>query len=133
MRPLLFTALLGLVSAKTISDKRMQKLVESAKGYEIAMASQPMWFFTQAMGYASCYPTFPLDPYTRKQSKPAHLCKFPDVSCTCRQAGIEPGFKGPEFPVYYSTKRCGDSEIRVAYNLFYQKDGFAPDNTTGHY
>ncbi|KAK5653960.1 hypothetical protein OQA88_7636 [Cercophora sp. LCS_1] len=131
MHLLLVTALLGTASAKQISDKKMQKLVEIPKGWEIAMASQPMWFFTQAMGHPTCYPTYAEDLYTREQRHPAKLCEYPDTSCHCRQPGVEPGYKGPGFPVYYSTKRCGESEIRVAYNLFYQKDGFAPGEENG--
>jgi hypothetical protein len=31
--------------------------------------------------------------------------------------------EGPRFPIYFTTKQCSETEVRVAYNLYYQKDG----------
>jgi hypothetical protein len=33
------------------------------------------------------------------------------------------GNRGPAFPIYFTYKRCSDTEVRVVYNLFYEKDG----------
>lgn len=58
---------------------------------------------------------------------------WPNTGCgSCRVPGVEPGNPGPSFPVYFTYKNCTETEVRVAYNLFYEKDGFALEGISGH-
>jgi hypothetical protein len=57
------------------------------------------------------------------KTKPAPRCPYPYVGCRCRNPAVSIGNRGPQFPVYYSYQKCNDNEVRVAYNLFYEKDG----------
>jgi hypothetical protein len=86
-----------------------------------------MWFFSTALGHPDCYPTWAFLP-NGTRTPPAPLCNWPDTSCGCRtplSEGVQPGNPGPQFPIYFSVKQCSENDIRVAYNLFYEKDGFA--------
>ncbi len=90
-----------------------------------------MWFFGQAMNEPPCYPTAALDG-SGNQMPSSSLCDYPNVGCGCRNPGVGIGNQGPSFPVYYSYQKCSASEVRVAYNLFYQKDGTKPSGLLGH-
>ena len=54
--------------------------------------------------------------------------------CFCQHPTSDIGQKSPDFPIYFSVKRCSDSDIRVSLNLFYQKDGYTLGwlKDTGH-
>lgn len=90
-----------------------------------------VFFFGQALYRPPCYPTWAFsgsvsspDIYdSAHQTKPAPQCQYPDVGCKCRKPGVLKGNQGPPFPIYYTYKKCNDTEIRVAYNLYYEKDG----------
>jgi hypothetical protein len=99
-------------------------------GVQLALAAQPMFLMGQAVGYPPCMPTFA----TRdgKQAVSSPLCAWPDSGCYCRNPGVPLGNPLPSFPVYFSYLRCGDAEVRVAYNLFYTTDGFVPNKIFGH-
>ncbi|EPS34974.1 hypothetical protein PDE_09939 [Penicillium oxalicum 114-2] len=100
-------------------------------GVDLADRYAPMWFFGQAMNQPPCYPTWAFsgspstpDIYDSAHQTPAApQCEYPDVGCHCRNPGVGIGNRGPAFPVYYTYQRCSDTEVRVAYNLFYEKDG----------
>ncbi|KAK0631498.1 hypothetical protein B0T14DRAFT_532226 [Immersiella caudata] len=118
------------LSATPVDDKKMTKMLK-AGGATLALAAQPMWFFGEAMGHPSCYPTSATD-VQGSQTPSVDLCMYPDTGCGCRQAGVKAGKPGPSFPVYYSFKQCNATEVRVAYNLFYEKDGCKPNGLNGH-
>lgn len=103
----------------------------SAGGVELALAAQPMWFFGQTLGNPPCYPTAALDS-DNDQVASGNLCFWPNSGCNCRNPDVPVGNAGPSFPVYFSFKQCTDKEIRVAYNVFYEKDGFRPAFLGGH-
>jgi hypothetical protein len=103
----------------------------SSGGVNLAVAAAPMWFFGQAMKQPPCYPREAVDP-SGKQTPSAALCAWPNAGCHCRNPGVGIGHAGPSFPVYFSFSKCTDTEVRVAYNLFYEKDGFQTAGINGH-
>lgn len=117
-------------AATQLSDDEMTSLL-NAGGVELADRYAPIWFFGQAQKQPPCYPTWAFggspstpDVYdSAHKTPPAPQCQYPDVGCKCRNPGVGIGNPGPAFPIYYTYKRCSDTEVRVVYNLFYQKDG----------
>jgi hypothetical protein len=113
-----------------ITNDQMNGLL-SQGGAELADRYAPMWFFGQALNHPPCYPTWAFggsptsnDVYdSNHKTPPAAQCEYPDVGCKCRKPGVAIGNVGPEFPIYYTFKKCSDTEVRVVYNLFYEKDG----------
>ncbi|KAF4262822.1 hypothetical protein CNMCM8812_000305 [Aspergillus fumigatus] len=108
----------------------MSKLL-SQGGVELADRYAPLWFFGQAQKQPPCYPTWAFggsptssDIYDdAHKTPPAPQCEYPNVGCRCRNPGVGIGNRGPPFPIYFTYKRCSDTEVRVVYNLFYEKDG----------
>nr|XP_036587773.1 uncharacterized protein CTRU02_02689 [Colletotrichum truncatum]KAF6798715.1 hypothetical protein CTRU02_02689 [Colletotrichum truncatum] len=126
----LFAALLGGAQAVTpLTDSQMTTLLNEG-GVGLAMAAQPMWFFGQAMNQPPCIPTWAIS--NNQQTPGSDLCAWPNAGCNCRKPGVGIVNQAPEFPVYYSYNKCNDREVRVAYNLFYEKDGFTPSGVLGH-
>jgi hypothetical protein len=113
-----------------IPDSTMTSMI-NAGGVDLALAAAPMWFFGQALDEPPCYPTFATDS-SGNQVPSSPLCDYPDTGCSCRNPGVAIANPGPSFPVYFSFRQCNSTEVRVAYNLFYQKDGFNPDGVFGH-
>ncbi|PYH81516.1 hypothetical protein BO82DRAFT_81106 [Aspergillus uvarum CBS 121591] len=113
-----------------ITDADMQTLLNQ-DGVELADRYAPLWFFGQALHEVPCYPTWAFggspgspDVYdAAHQTSPAPQCEYPDVGCECRNPGVDAGNPGPAFPIYYTVQRCNETEVRVVYNLFYEKDG----------
>lgn len=125
------TGLLSVALAVTpISDSSMTDLL-NAGGVDLAYAAAPMWFFGQALNQPPCYPTNATNGQGQ-QTPSVGLCNHPNVGCNCRQPGVGITNPGPPFPVYYSYQKCNAGEIRIAYNLFYEKDGVNPEGTFGH-
>ncbi|KAK3987650.1 hypothetical protein QBC44DRAFT_331011 [Cladorrhinum sp. PSN332] len=122
--------LTGTQAATPISSTTMESLL-NAGGVDLAHAAAPMFFFGQAMNRPPCYPTNATTAQGT-QTPSVGLCDYPNVGCNCRQPGIGISNRGPSFPVYYTYNRCTPTEIRVAYNLFYEKDGTTPDQIFGH-
>ncbi|KAK3693457.1 hypothetical protein B0T22DRAFT_401422 [Podospora appendiculata] len=123
--------LLGLASAVTpVSNSDMTNLL-NAGGVDLAVATAPMWFFGQSQNQPPCYPTNATNAQGQ-QTPSAALCDHPNVGCHCRNPGVPITNVGPPFPVYYTYQQCTATEIRVAYNLFYEKDGVNPAGTFGH-
>ncbi|PIG69109.1 hypothetical protein AARAC_009581 [Aspergillus arachidicola] len=121
----------GQTAAVTqITDDDMTSLLNQG-GAELADRYAPMWFFGQALNQPPCYPTWAFggsptsnDVYDSSHKTPAAAqCEYPDVGCKCRNPGVAIKNRAPDFPIYYTFKRCSDTEVRVAYNLFYEKDG----------
>jgi len=89
-----------------------------------------MFHFAQANGNPQCYPNYPFRPDGSKRPAAASE-NWPKIS-TCKQADLNARGWGPNMPVYYNMRNCpnqsgrgdGSTEIRVSYNLFYEKDGF---------
>lgn len=124
-------ALLHAANAVTpVSDSDMTALLNQG-GVNLAIRAAPMFFFGQAMNQPPCYPTFAIDS-SGAQTPSGEPCAWNNAGCNCRTPGVGIGNPGPSFPVYYTYQKCSDTEIRVAYNLFYQKDGFSPDGVFGH-
>ncbi|KAK4231670.1 hypothetical protein QBC38DRAFT_465262 [Podospora fimiseda] len=113
-----------------IPSLTMESLLNEG-GISLALLAQPMFFFGQAMNRPPCYPTNATTAIGT-QTPSVGLCDYPNVGCNCRQPGIGISNPGPSFPVYYSYNRCTPTEIRVVYNLFYEKDGTTPDQIFGH-
>ncbi|KAK4465102.1 hypothetical protein QBC42DRAFT_283728 [Cladorrhinum samala] len=120
----------GIWAVTPVSSAAMESLL-NAGGVDLAYAAAPMFFFGQAMNKPPCYPTNATTGQGT-QTPSAALCDYPNVGCNCRQPGIAISNRGPSFPVYYTYSRCTSAEIRVAYNLFYEKDGTNPDQLFGH-
>lgn len=113
-----------------IPDDEMNTLLDQG-GVELADRYAPMWFFGQSQNQVPCYPTWafggsPTAPDTyddAHKTPPAGQCQYPGVGCKCRSPDVELGNPGPDFPIYYTYQKCGDAEVRMVYNLFYEKDG----------
>ncbi|KAK3937526.1 hypothetical protein QBC46DRAFT_392564 [Diplogelasinospora grovesii] len=120
----------GALAVTPVSDGDMTSLL-NAGGVDLAIAASPMWFFGQALDHPPCYPTNATDA-SGGQTPSASLCDWPNTGCHCRNPGVGIGNPGPAFPVYYSYQKCNSTQVRVAYNLFYEKDGFNPDKIFGH-
>lgn len=112
-----------------VSDADMTTLLNEG-GVSLAMKAQPMFFFGQPMNQPPCIPTFATQD--GKQTPASKLCDYPNFGCDCRTPGVGIGNPSPSFPVYYSYQKCSDTSIRVAYNLFYTKDGTNPNKVFGH-
>ncbi|KAK2594314.1 hypothetical protein QQS21_007959 [Conoideocrella luteorostrata] len=112
-----------------VSDAAMSQLLNE-DGVSLAMKAQPMFFFGQAMNKPPCIPTFAV--VNGKQTPSSKLCDYPNVGCDCRNPGVGIGNPSPSFPIYYSYQKCSESSVRVAYNLFYTKDGANPNKVFGH-
>ncbi|KAL1998760.1 hypothetical protein VTN02DRAFT_5627 [Thermoascus thermophilus] len=118
------------VAVTPITDDAMTAYLD-AGGLDLADLYAPLWFFGQALDQPPCYPTWAFggspntsDVYdAAHQTSPGAQCEYPDVGCHCRNPGVSPGHPGPPFPVYYTYRRCNETEVRVVYNLFYEKDG----------
>ncbi|RAH73005.1 uncharacterized protein BO66DRAFT_418480 [Aspergillus aculeatinus CBS 121060] len=116
-----------------ITDEEMRTLLNQDDGVELADRYAPLWFFGQALNEEPCYPTWAFggspdspDVYdAAHQTAPGPQCEYPDVGCECRNPGVDAGNPGPAsaFPIYYTVQRCNETEVRVVYNLFYEKDG----------
>jgi hypothetical protein len=100
-------------------------------GVNLSIAAGPMLFFGPSMNQPSWHPTAAIDCNGR-QTPSSSLCDCPNASCTCRHQEVPISNLDPRFPVYYTYQKCTDVDIRVAYNLFYQKDGFASNGISGH-
>ncbi|TWU76328.1 hypothetical protein ED733_005946 [Metarhizium rileyi] len=130
MRALAFGSLAATAFATTpISDADMENLLD-AGGVGLALRAQPMFLIGQAVGKPPCIPSWAIVNGT--QASASKLCSWPDSGCDCRNPGVPLGNPLPSFPVYFSFSRCGDAAVRVAYNLFYTKDGFVPNKIFGH-
>ncbi|KAL4892088.1 UPF0047-domain-containing protein [Aspergillus ambiguus] len=117
-------------AATRITDNEMNSLLHRG-GAELADRYAPMWFFGEWDNHHPCYPTWAFsgspsapDVYDdAHKTPPAKQCEYPDVGCRCRNPGVDRGHAGPAFPIYYTYQKCNDTEVRVVYNLFYEKDG----------
>jgi Necrosis inducing protein (NPP1) len=120
----------GAAAVTSLSDANMTEYLNTG-ALDLAVAYSPVWFFGQAMDNPPCIPDWAFsgtpdssDIYdSAHQTKPAPQCSYPDVGCNCRNPGVAIGNPAPPFPIYYTFGKCSDTEVRVAYNLFYQKDG----------
>lgn len=66
-----------------------------------------------------------------RRTKPSKRCNYSNVGCECRKPGPDIVNRTPEFPLYFTIRKCSTTEIRVTLNLFYEKDGAIcyPDTT----
>ncbi|KAF9886476.1 hypothetical protein FE257_011383 [Aspergillus nanangensis] len=134
MRPsLLITSLAAThpVTAVTrLADDAMRQFLHEG-GVELAYRYAPLWYFGEWASHHPCYPTWAFrgssaaaDVYDdAHKTVPAAQCEYPNVGCNCRNPSVGSGNPGPEFPVYFTVRRCNDTDVRVVYNLFYEKDG----------
>ena len=125
-----------------IDDATMTGLLNDG-GTGLAMSYSPVWNFGQPSnpGHSPpCYPTWTFggspdapDIYDSSHQTPGvNGCRYPDVGCGCRNPGVPIDNIGPPFPIYYTYAMCSNSEVRVIYNLFYEKDGADWIVNTGH-
>ncbi|KFY40815.1 hypothetical protein V494_03313 [Pseudogymnoascus sp. VKM F-4513 (FW-928)] len=122
--------LTGAQAVTTFTDAQLDAYLSSG-GTDLAYAYAPVFFFSQSQNKVPTYPTWAFsgspdtaDVYdSAHQTVPAPQCDYPDVGCNSRNPGVATGNQGPRFPLYFTTKKCSDTEVRVAYNLYYQKDG----------
>jgi len=130
MRVALMACVPSVLAIQTsIGDDLMTDLFNQG-GVGLAMRSAPIWFFSQALRHPPCYPTKSFQD--GRQTRPAAVCPWPDTGCNCRKPGVPTAHQGPDFPIYFTYKRCAADKVRIAYNLFYEKDGFSPDRGNGH-
>lgn len=103
----------------------------------LAQLNAPVFFFGQNEHQPPCIPTWAYSGtlsssdiyYPQNRTLPAKRCMYNNVGCDCRQPGVPIGHPAPAFPIYYTIRKCSDTEVRVTFNLFYEKDGaicFAP-------
>ena len=129
--PFLVACLVGTVAAITgLSHTAMTHHLDRDIP-ALALAAAPMWFFGKLGDNDPCYPTSATDAGGH-QTLGVEGCDYPDVGCHCRNPDVPPSSPGPPFPVYVSARRCQPGEVRVAYSLFYQKDGTKPEGGLGH-
>ncbi|PCG94254.1 Necrosis inducing protein [Penicillium occitanis (nom. inval.)] len=118
------------LAVTSITDDEMTTYLNDGAA-DLAYNYAPMWFFGQALDEPPCYPVWAFggnvstpDIYdAAHQTPPAPQCEYPDMGCGCRQPDVPINNPGPAFPIYYTFDQCNATEVRVAYNLFYQKDG----------
>ncbi|KAJ6442749.1 alcohol dehydrogenase [Purpureocillium lavendulum] len=125
----LVAAASAALAVTPIPDDAMTQLLNEG-GVSLAMKAQPMFFFGQAMNRPPCIPTWATSGSQQTPSSP--LCDYPNVGCSCVNPDKGIGNPTQRFPIYYSYARCSDTVIRVAYNLFYTKDGAKPKGINGH-
>lgn len=87
--------------------------------------SSPQWNFARANSHDACWPTAALDA-AGGQTRSAGLKNWPVAG----QGGCSP--RGSAFPQYWSVRQCSVDEIRVAFTLYFPKDGFSPSGVFGH-
>lgn len=104
-----------------IPDADMARLLDEG-GVSLALKAQPMFFFGRAMGRPPCVPTWATTGDGQKTAS-SPLCSYPNVGCDCVNPDKPIGNVAQRFPIYYSYSRCSETMVRVAYNLFYTKDG----------
>lgn len=128
------TSLVGYALSLTVYDDQTMQGWLNNGGAQLAIQAAPMFFFGQAMNRPPCYPTtaVTISGNVAYQAASAGLCAWPDTGCNCRNPGIAINNYGPTFPTYYTYQQCNSREVRVAYNLFYEKDGFTPSGSGGH-
>ncbi|OBT60811.1 hypothetical protein VE03_09809 [Pseudogymnoascus sp. 23342-1-I1] len=122
--------LTGAQAVTTFTDAQLNAYL-SAGGQDLAYAYAPVFFFSQSQKQVPTYPTWAFrgspdtpDIYDlAHQTVPAPQCQYPNVGCNSRNPGVPINNQGPRFPIYFTTKKCSDTEVRVVYNLYYQKDG----------
>ncbi|KAG6025406.1 hypothetical protein E4U41_001532 [Claviceps citrina] len=134
MRGLLKCLALGSLAASAraltaVSDAEMTALL-GCRAIDLAMKAQPMFLIGQMLRQPPCIPT--LATPGGKQAGASKLCPWPDSGCDCRRPGTPVGNPLPSLPVYFSYSRCSETAVRIAYNLFYTKDGFTPRQIFGH-
>lgn len=117
-------------AVRAVSGSDMSRWL-AGDGVDLAMRAQPMFLFGRARKQPPCIPTAAVVD-GGKQAPASKLCDYPDVGCDCRNPGVPVGNPSPAFPIYFSFQRCSNASVRVAYNLFYTKDGAQPDKLFGH-
>lgn len=93
---------------------------------EFALAARPYFHFSRALNYDTCWPS-KATSYNGTVVPAAELSRFPNAEKGCPLAMSS-------FPIYWTARRCAATEIRVAYNVFFKKDGFkfADTEVLGH-
>jgi hypothetical protein len=84
----------------------------------IVDASVPQWNFARAVSHDACWPAAAIDA-AGAQNPGATRKAWPVTG----QGGCPDRYSA--FPTYYSVKQCTSTEIRVVFNLYMPKDGFA--------
>lgn len=86
--------------------------------FRFVTASTPQWNFARANRRDTCWPAAAITA-NGAQNPGADLKAFP----TAGQGGCPA--RGSSFPTYYSVKQCSDTETRVAFTIYFPKDGFS--------
>ena len=84
----------------------------------LADAAAPHWNFARALDHDTCWPGAALTA-SGAQATPATLKGYPVTG----QGGCANA--GTGFPTYATAASCTGTEVRVAYTLYFPKDGFA--------
>lgn len=94
---------------------------------EFAFAARPYWKFSRALDHDTCWPSYATNS-SGDIVEAAELKAFPVAG----QGGCPDVLTS--FPVYWVGRQCAEGDIRIAYNLFFKKDGFALAGTSvlGH-
>ncbi|RPB29314.1 hypothetical protein L211DRAFT_775715 [Terfezia boudieri ATCC MYA-4762] len=109
----------GIVNANTpLSDAFVNGDLTINEGFEVAFASRPLWHFGQSNNNKPCYPAPCFN--AAGQQYGLNPTPWPNAGQGCPNPG--PIGSGNSFPTYYTITRCNDVEVRVAYNLYFQKD-----------
>ena len=124
-----------VVAVKTVvtNDQMIQYINNDHLG--LAQSNAPVFFFGNggSAGFSPCLPTWAYtdspetgpDIYdSAHRTKPAPRLQWEEVGGDCRTPPFPINQAAGRFPVYYTVNQCNANEIRVVYNLFYEKDGF---------
>ena len=125
-----------------ISDTDMTNLLANDR-LTLAKTNAPVWFFGQegtgtptphppsipVWSYAGVNAATGPDVYQFDQrTPPADRCNWPDVGCGCRNPPSKIHQATGSWPIYFTVVDCKlnpPRDIRVVYNVFYQKDGLS--------
>ncbi|KAI5789698.1 hypothetical protein DFH27DRAFT_614318 [Peziza echinospora] len=115
--------MLGQVRANTpLDDTFVQNDLLYNNGREIAWASRPMWHFGESRDNKPCYPSAALTPDGLQHGVNPTL--YPNAAEGCPDPGPRGGGANP-FPTYFTVTSCDPNELRVAYHLYFVKDGWS--------
>jgi hypothetical protein len=117
LRALALTVGLGTLAAGT-AVALANTSVASPDLAAIVDASVPQWNFARAVSHDACWPAAAVDS-AGAQNPGATRKDWPVTG----QGGCPSRYSA--FPTYYSVKQCSSTEIRVVFNLYMPKDGFA--------
>ncbi|KAM6510935.1 hypothetical protein FSOLCH5_011382 [Fusarium solani] len=115
-------SLLAVATIVIANDPIPESAFENG-GHEAAVAAAPMYHFGRSWDRAPCYPEAAETNGEQVQGHHSDEC-VGNQNDGCADPGPWNGVNSPGngFPVYYTVRKCGDNEWRVAYSIYFKKD-----------